>query len=117
MLQALTTLRRVRPFDNYAPEEYKAVASVYADLGMADREAVLPRDIISRILECLLCRKDPVPMLAGHKGGVPLRAWLPTELVERVRAFCKRRCSKSAFFITAATAHFAERGVDISTLD
>lgn len=116
LVQALGILRRIRQSDDYAPEEYKSVASSYAQGDPESREVVLPRDIIGRILECLLERKDPVLMLAGHKGGVPLRAWLATELVERVRAFCRRRCSKSAFFITAATTHFAERGVDINVL-
>jgi hypothetical protein len=117
LVKALVSLRTVRGGSyDFAAEEYKAVAAVYSRDGTHSRHPTLPRDIIGRIVERLLGEKDSVLMLAGHKGGVPLRAWLPTEMVQQIREFCKRRCSKSAFFITAATLYFSEQGIDISAL-
>jgi hypothetical protein len=113
LLKSLETLKSINRHGDADPEEYRAIARRYERLGSADLEPTLPRDIICRILECLLLKKEPVSLLAGTKTGVPLRAWIPTELVVRVREYCKRRCSKSSFFITAATLYFEERGIAI----
>jgi hypothetical protein len=76
----------------------------------------LPREVIAEVIVEYLDRnegKDKVPILASPKAGLPLRAWLPVEVIERMRRFCSGRCSRTAFFYTAAVEYFLRRGLDI----
>ena len=112
-LDALAAIRRTYSFET---AEYTAVAEHLVDRGPRG-ERTLPRDVLSQVITEYLddvTRRERVTILASPKVGVPLRAWLPAEVVARMRKFCHRRCTRTAFFITAASHYFAARGVDIS---
>jgi hypothetical protein len=100
---ARSMLREISDRLDYTAEEYTAEA--------------LPRDILVQILQELLDRfnaGEKIPILASDKQGVPLRAWLPPDLVDDIRAFCHKRCTRTALFVTAATEFFSRRGVTLA---
>lgn len=114
---ARAMLREIADKIEYTPDECTAVAKrVVGDKRPEDQEATLPRDILTQILREALDRfnaGEKIPILASDKQGTPLRAWLAPDLVQEVRAFCHKRCTKTAFFVTAATEFFSRRGVPL----
>lgn len=110
-------LREIADKIEYTPDEYAAVAKrVVGDKRPEDQESTLPRDILAQILREALDRfnaGEKISILASDKRGMPLRAWLPPDLIEEVRAFCDKRCTRTAFFVTAATEYFSRRGVTL----
>ncbi|MGF7212619.1 hypothetical protein GGE65_007254 [Skermanella aerolata] len=116
---ARSMLREISDRLDYTTEEYTAVARrvVGDNTSNAAAEEALPRDILVQILRELLDRfnaGERVPLLASDKQGVPLRAWLPPDLVDDIRAFCHKRCTRTALFVTAATEFFSRRGVTLT---
>jgi hypothetical protein len=115
-------LREISDRLDYTTEEYTAVARRVVDENTSNsaeggRESTLPRDILVQILQELLDRfnaGEKIPILASDKQGVPLRAWLPPDLVDDIRAFCHKRCTRTALFVTAATEFFSRRGVTLT---
>jgi hypothetical protein len=115
---ARSMLREISDRLDYTPEEYTAVARrVVGDNTSNTSEEALPRDILVQILQEILDRfnaGENIPILASDKRGVPLRAWLPPDLIDDVRAFCHKRCTRTALFVTAATEFFSRRGVTLA---
>lgn len=115
---ARSMLREISDRLDYTTEEYTAVARrvVGDNTSNAAAAEALPRDILVQILQELLDRfnaGERIPLLASDKQGVPLRAWLPPDLVDDLRTFCHKRCTRTALFVTAATEFFSRRGVSL----
>lgn len=62
----------------------------------------------------LLDELDRNPRLRLHgsvKGGVRLVVWLPSDVVERLDAYCENRAFKNGFFVTAVHRYLEGKGV------
>lgn len=117
LIQARSLLAEITGRIDFTPDEYLAVAQrvVGADPS-GDRTQTLPRDVLVDILRETLERSragEKIRILASDKSGVPLRAWLPPDLIEEVKDFCHKRCTRTALFVTAATEYFSRRGITL----